>query len=345
MIYILMTTDSNIMDIGVLNHLDKMTLHTAIITFLILRFIGGVVGEPACNPLMQSLVKQADKTGQYGSWDACCAKIGNDCYLTQVTAPPGYEPCDAAHSERGGCNRTPEGTVCMIGSDSYFSNAPCGTSHIRVCDTILFLAGATAPFDLFANLSLTPAEVLSRGTLGTQLCCSTSSCQINSTCTLPYSMNCLTDGYNIICVPFDQPNAQTYAASVTHGCASTSSVPPNAVASHAISYVVPNGVPSHISNTGVIVGVIVIGIAIWLAVIFIFLVKRRRAQSRSGVNETPPVEEANFSAHPVSVPFQSMQGFVHPPGEFTLFFSTSSPILNPNSTIRSRSTNEPRGSA
>ena len=157
-------------------------------------------------------------------------------------------------------------------------------------------------------------------------------------------MSCITDDTNIICVPLDQPNAQTYAAIVIYGCPSTFSVPPSGVATQVTSSASPNGVASHVSHTGIIAGVTVTVICVLLAILFIFLVKRRRTQSRSGVNGTPLVEEANFSAHPVSVPFQSMQGFVHPPREFTLFFSTSSPILNPNSTIRSRSTNEPRGS-
>src|ERR1700728_4105063 len=169
--YMLITTHSNIMDFGVPNHLDKMTLHSAIISFLILRFIGGAVGqttEATCDPLMQSLVQQADMTGQYGSWDACCAKTGVDCYLTQVTAPPGFEPCDSGHTERAGCNRIPQGTVCMIGPDAFISDAPCAASHILVCDTTLILNGSTTPFVGFANLGLNPSQVPPRGIFGTQ---------------------------------------------------------------------------------------------------------------------------------------------------------------------------------
>ena len=318
-----------------------MTLHAAIISFLILRFIGGAVGQTTCNPLMQSLVQQADMTGQYGSWDACCAHTGDDCFLTQVTAPPGFEPCDPGHSARAGCNRTPQGTVCMIGMDTSISDSPCSASHIQVCDTVLILDGVNTPFDGFANLGVTPAQILSRGLLETQLCCSTSLCHIDPACTLQYNMSCITDAINIICVPLDQANAQTYAA-VTYGCASTSSISPSGVATHVTSSASPN---DHVSNTGIIiVGVTVTALCVLLAVIFTCLVRRWRARSRSGVSETPLVDEANFSDYPVSVPLQSMQGFVHPPGEFTLFFSTSPPILNLDTTIRPRCTNEPRGS-
>jgi hypothetical protein len=177
----------------------------------------------ACQPLMQSLVQQAESTGLYGSWDACCARTGNDCYLTQQFAPQGSEPCDAAHSARAGCNRVPEGTVCMISKDDLIPDSPCSASIIRTCGTSLtmVLDGVAGPFIGFQSENITPALILSNGILGTQLCCSTDFCLPvagvpSTSCT--YSMTCVTDGSNVICVPFDQPNATTYAIEIVNQC-------------------------------------------------------------------------------------------------------------------------------
>jgi hypothetical protein len=204
----------------------KNSFQMAITLLLALRIVRGVTAQTTCTPLMQSLVQQAEPTGQYGSWDACCARTGNDCFLTQQYAPPGYEPCDTSHSARAGCNRTPQGTVCMIGTDGLISGSPCSASLIRMCAQTIVRDGVAASFDGFASLGVSPASILSGGILGTQLCCSSSSCQISSSCALPYNMSCVTDGTNIICVPLDQSNAQTYAVEIVqdgHGCAAPTS--------------------------------------------------------------------------------------------------------------------------
>jgi hypothetical protein len=102
-------------------------------------------------------------------------------------------------------------------------------------------------------------SILSGGILGTQLCCSSSSCQISSSCALLYSMSCVTDGTNIICVPLDQSNAQTYAVEIVqdgHGCAAPTSTmnSPSVTASGAPN--TPFGVSNKGSNAAIIGGVV-----------------------------------------------------------------------------------------
>ncbi|KIM38615.1 hypothetical protein M413DRAFT_12572 [Hebeloma cylindrosporum] len=190
--------------------------------------ISRVKSQTSCAPLMQALLQQAEATNGYGSWDACCARTGTDCYLSRQAVAPGFEPCDVEHSARAGCNRLAQGTVCMIGGDTVISGSPCGASSIRACGSVIVRDGGVAvPLDSLANLGVTPASILTRGVLGSQLCCSTSACTFASPCTSLYNISaCLTDGTNIICIPLDQPNDTTYAAQIVqdgHNCVVTSS--------------------------------------------------------------------------------------------------------------------------
>jgi len=169
------------------------------------------------------LVQQAEATNEYGSWDACCARTGIDCYLTRQAVPLGYEPCDLAHGARAGCNRVSQGTLCMIGTDGSINGSPCGTSLVRTCTSTIVLNGTTVDFS--AALAGAATSILTTFVLGSELCCSTSSCVLAGPyCTDTYGMTCVSDGTNIICVPFDQTNGNTYGIALVqdgHGCATT----------------------------------------------------------------------------------------------------------------------------
>ena len=202
-------------------------LRTLFLTF-ITELVARAKGQTTCEPLMQALVQQAEQTNSYGSWDACCARTGIDCYLTRQAVPPGYEPCDVLHSARAGCNRLAQGTVCMIGGDGEISGSPCGASVIRTCGSLIARGdGVAIPFDPPSDVEATFASILSRGVLDSQLCCSTSACTFASPCTSQYNMSaCVTDEVNIICIPLDQPDNTTYAAQIVqdgHNCIVTSS--------------------------------------------------------------------------------------------------------------------------
>jgi len=212
-----------------------------------------VGAQTDCGPLMQSLVQQAEATNEYGSWDACCARTGTDCYLTRQSVPAGYEPCDAAHSARAGCNRVSQGTVCMIGGDGLINASPCGTSLVRTCASTIVLNGNTISFG--TALAGAATSILANGVLGSTLCCSTSSCSFTSSCVQPYSMACVSDGVNIICIPFDQINGNMYAVAIVqdgHGC-----LPPPSTSTTSLSSTVssppmpssPTSAPISNSNT------------------------------------------------------------------------------------------------
>ena len=117
---------------------------------LIAELIVQAMGQTICAPLMQALVQQAEATNGYGSWDACCARTGVDCFLSRVVVPGGSEPCDNAHSARAGCNRLTQGTVCMIGQDGLIYGSPCGASIIRTYGSIVAFGGSggvAVPFE------------------------------------------------------------------------------------------------------------------------------------------------------------------------------------------------------
>lgn len=192
-----------------------------------MRLIGGTRGQTDCLPLMQSLVQQAEATNGYGSWDACCARTGSSCFLTRQMVAPGFEPCDAAHGARAGCNRVPQGTVCMIGSDGQITGSPCGAAQVRSCATTVILNGQQ--FNNLVSADIAPG-ILIGGVEGSLLCCSVNptSCQLIwlSPCsTSQFSMTCVSDGVNAICVPFDQASDSTYAVAIQENCDMTTTLP------------------------------------------------------------------------------------------------------------------------
>lgn len=197
-----------------------LMLTQALSALFITELIARAKGQTTCAPLMQSLLQQTEATNGYGSWDACCAQTGIDCYLTRQAAPPGYEPCDATHGARAGCNRLPQGTVCMIGEDELISGSPCGVSVVRSCGNFIALGGNVthilAPFSNYTtNVLEASASILAHGVLESSFCCSTSACTFTSPCTLQYNMSaCVSDGVNFICIPLDQPNDTTYAVQI-----------------------------------------------------------------------------------------------------------------------------------
>ena len=208
--------------------LPMLTLLQALSALFITELVARAKGQTSCEPLMEFLVQQAEATNGYGSWDACCARTGVDCLLTRTAVPPGFEPCDAAHSARAGCNRLAQATVCMIGGDGEISDSPCGASIIRTCGSVIALGdGVATPFDPSSSLNATFATILERGVLETQLCCSSFGCTFASPCTSQYNLSaCLSDGVNNICIPLDQPDNTTYAAQIVqdgHNCVVTSS--------------------------------------------------------------------------------------------------------------------------
>ena len=203
-----------------------LILPRALSALFIAELIARAKGQTTCAPLMQALVQQAEATNGYGSWDACCARTGIDCYLSRVVVAPGYEPCDAAHSARAGCNRVPQGTVCMIGNDGQVSGSPCGVSKIRTCASVVALGNGVA--NHFEPPSgATAANIIATAVLESQLCCSSSACTFGPSCTSQYNMNaCVSDGTNFICIPLDQPDDTTYAAHIVqdgNNCKVTSS--------------------------------------------------------------------------------------------------------------------------
>ena len=227
-------------------------LGTLLITF-ITELIARANGQTTCAPLMQALVQQAEATNSFGSWDACCARTGIDCFLSRQAVPPGTEPCDVAHSARAGCNRLAQGTVCMIGGDGLVSGSPCGASIIRTCGSVIARGGGVAtPFAPPSGLGTTSASILAGGVLDSQLCCSTSVCTFTSSCTSQYNMNaCISDGVNFICIPLDQPDDTTYAAQIVqdgHNCMATSST--NSSSPTSTTSTAGGAVPTQDDNKG-----------------------------------------------------------------------------------------------
>jgi hypothetical protein len=199
----------------------------------IAELIAQAMGQTTCAPLMQALVQQAEATNGYGSWDACCARTGVDCFLSRVVVPAG-EPCDNAHSARAGCNKLTQGTVCMIGEDGLIYGSPCGASIIRTYGSIVALGGGggvALPFEPLGATSA-PQAILARGILNSPLCCSTTGCTFTSPCipSRQYSMSaCISDGVNFICMPFDQADNTTYAAQIVVVNSSTNSSSPTSM--------------------------------------------------------------------------------------------------------------------
>ncbi|KIM85866.1 hypothetical protein PILCRDRAFT_86633 [Piloderma croceum F 1598] len=241
-----------------------------------------MTAQTDCEPLMQSLVQQAEATNEYGSWDACCARTGTDCYLTRASVPVGFEPCDSEHSARAGCNRVVQGTLCMIGGDSLISASPCGTSLVRTCASVTVLGGQTS--SLGPVLAGHAMSILANGVLGSTLCCSVSLCLVLTTCAEQYSMACVSDGTNIICVPFDQANSDTYAIAIVqdgHGCVTQSSLLPSSTSMGLSTSSTANGSGKQ-GNTAVIGGAVggAVGV-ICIAAITVFCRRRNNARSRS----------------------------------------------------------------
>ena len=234
---------------------------------------------------MQSLVQQAEATNEYGSWDACCARTGMDCYLTRESVAVGFEPCDSDHSARAGCNRVAQGTLCMIGGDSLISASPCGMSLVRTCATVTVLGGQTSSFGTVLGGRAT--SILANGVLGSTLCCSMSSCLVLTTCAEQYSMACVSDGTNTICIPFDQANSDTYAIAIVqdgHGCVTPSSLLPSSTSiGLSTSSTSTANASGKQGNTAVIGGAVggAVGV-VCIAVITIFC--RRRNNARNGSN-------------------------------------------------------------
>ena len=292
--------------------LPRQALSALIISFITAQ----TKGQTTCAPLMQALVQQAEATNGYGSWDACCARTGIDCYLTQVVVAPGFEPCDVAHSARAGCNRLAQGTVCMIGGDGLISGSPCGSSIIRSCGSLIARGdGVAIPFDPSSDLQATFASILSRGVLGSQLCCSTSACTFTSPCTSQYNMSaCVTDGVNSICIPLDQPDNTTYAAQIVqdgNNCIVTSSTYSSSTTSTTSTAggVVPT--PAIINKDGggnaTLIGEIVGGAVAFvciavLPIIVLCVWKRRRgSRTRNVPSNEPPGHRRttpSFPSHP-----------------------------------------------
>ena len=245
-------------------------------------------GQTTCEPLVHALVRQAEAMNSYGSWDACCARTGVDCFLSRLVVPPGFEPCDVTHGARAGCNRLAQGTVCMLEEDGLISGSPCGASVIRTCGSVIALGdGVAAPFDPSSDLEATFGSILARGMLGSQLCCSTSVCTFASPCTSQYNMSaCVSDDVNSICMPLDQPDNTTYAALIVqdgHNCTATSTSLPTGGA-------VPTKKGG--GNTAIIGGSVGGAIAIvCIAVLSIFLCMRKRGRNHDPRTRTVPSNE------------------------------------------------------
>jgi hypothetical protein len=274
---------------------------SAFAALFITRLIEGVSAQTICLPLMQSLVQQAEATNSYGSWDACCATLGVDCFLTRQSVPLGTNPCDSAHNARAGCNRVPEGTICMVGQDNLIDESSCGASQISSCTTKVVEDGASQPFN-FPFPGLTPASILSRGALGSQLCCSESSCAYASlgACTSQYNMTCVSDGINFICVPFDQPNANSYAASIVQGAASCNPSSSNYPSTSPLP-----GSSGNTSNVAVIAGSVGGTLCFVLIGILIFVGIRRRSRRRQdALTDSLPTDSLPTDSLPTHSPLQ-----------------------------------------
>ena len=118
----------------------------------------------------------------------------------------------------------------MIEEDDLISGSPCGASVIHSCGSVIARGdGVATPFDPPSDVESTFANILARGMLGSQLCCSTSSCTFSSQCASQYNMSaCVTDEVNSICIPLDQSDNTTYAALIVddgHNCTATPASP------------------------------------------------------------------------------------------------------------------------
>ena len=288
-------------------------LSALFITF-ITELIAQANGQTTCAPLMQALVQQVEATNSFGSWDACCARTGIDCFLSRLVVPPGTEPCDVDHSARAGCNRLAQGTVCMIGGDGLISGSPCGASIIRTCGSVIARGdGVAIPFEPPSGLGATSASIVARGVLGSQLCCSTSTCTFASPCTLQYNMSaCISDEVNFICIPLDQPDDTTYAAQIVqdgHNCVVTSSTT-NSSLPTSMTTTAGGVVPTQDvnkkggGNTAIIGGSVggAVGFACIVILSIVLCVKKRGPKTRNvprnvQSNELPGLEGTAVTSH------------------------------------------------
>ena len=292
-----------------------LTLSQALFVTLITEFVARVSGQTTCKPLVQALLQQAEATNGYGSWDACCARTGIDCFLSRLVVPLGFEPCDVTHGARAGCNRLAQGTVCMIEEDDLISGSPCGASVIRTCGSVIARGdGVATPFDPPSDVEATFANILTRGMLGSQLCCSTSSCTFSSQCTSQYNMSaCVTDEVNSICIPLDQSDNKTYAAQIVedgHNCTATTSTAPTKKGG---------------GNTAIIGGSVggAVGL-VCIAVLSIFLCVRNRRRNRNLRAQNVPTNESPQAGHQGTAATSHLPSFPGVPG------ARSTPVHTPS---------------
>jgi hypothetical protein len=287
-------------------------------------------GQTECSPLMQSLVSQAEATNSYGSWDACCARTGTDCYLTREAVQPGYEPCDSAHGARAGCNRVPEGTICMIGGDSLITSSPCSWSQLRTCAQTITRSGNVMPFNTgnLTSLGLAPASVLANGVLDSNLCCSASVCMFAdslASCSYQYDMSCISDGVsNVICIPLDESDDSNYAAVIVQGCAASTTNPASASSPSSTSPTLAGSSQSgSVSSTkqSVIGGVAggVGGLVVILVFVLWWYLRRRQQKS----NYVPPSAGVSYKADSREGPVVNSQ----PPAVLTTLYPLNIPEL------------------
>jgi hypothetical protein len=199
----------------------------------------------------------------------------------------------------------------MIGTDGLISGSPCSASVIRTCGTTMVLDGVASNFQGFESLSITPALVLADGILGTQICCQPGSCIVtglSESCATVFGMTCVADSSNIICVPFDQANAQTYALEIVqdgHNC--QASVPTTVPIS------TPTSAKSKPINKGAVIGGVIGGVVGLLIVLGICI---GACNSKGGGNAVAAGGDAGSVVRETSVRGSSYAGSSYGGGSY-----------------------------
>ena len=129
---------------------------------------------------------------------------------------------------------------------------------------------------------------------------------------------CVTDGYNIICIPLDESDEDTYAADIIQDCPSSS---PSSMSSTPTSTGSSSGPPTQSSETknetGAIVGGVVGGLAVLCCtgVLVIAQCARTHRLPAAGASNVQTAQRFNQQAspdNPPSFPTSSTSPFVPP---------------------------------